>query len=447
VPTVDAVIVGAGMAGLTCALDLRDAGANVVVLEAGDRPGGRVRTVTFDDGRWVETGGEWIDTAHLNVQALLKRFSLRPVGDAPPWWEREAGWIDDDSNGLRPSREVWLEDGHVRADFATFDHLVTMLARGIPDSARPYEHPDAAAVDARSGADLFDDLGIKGFARFFLTAAIRFEYACEPDQISALMLAQQRAIELSEEHAFGMVRSQRVSGGLSRLAEAMAEELGGDAVRYGQPLMRLDHGRTAIVARTENGTVEADHVVLACAPPPLRAVAFDPPLPDALAAAIASIGLGAVTKTFVRYPQRTWTFPWAISRRFNWRAYDATEDQPGAAGVLDAYIGGDPARELDAAHPEEHDRVDAVRTEIEHCVPSLAGSALGGLSRSWQADPRYGGAFSLWGPGQVTSHWHTFREPHGRIHIAGEHASTVCGYVEGAVESGHRAAAEVLDGR
>src|ERR1051325_8749762 len=152
------------MAGLACALDLRDAGANVVVLEAGDRPGGRVRTVTFDDGRWVETGGEWIDTAHLNVQALLKRFSLRPGGGAPPWGGREAGWIGDDSNGLRPSREVWLEDGHVRADFATFDHLVTMLARGIPDSARPHEHPDAASIDARSGADLFDDLGIKGFA-------------------------------------------------------------------------------------------------------------------------------------------------------------------------------------------------------------------------------------------------------------------------------------------
>src|SRR5439155_13744965 len=79
----DVVVAGAGMAGLACALDLRDAGLDVVVLEAGHRPGGRVRTVTFDDGRWVETGGEWIDTAHANVHELLGRYGLRDRRRAP----------------------------------------------------------------------------------------------------------------------------------------------------------------------------------------------------------------------------------------------------------------------------------------------------------------------------------------------------------------------------
>ena len=102
----DVVIVGAGMAGLSCALDLRDAGADVVLVEASSRPGGRVRTLTFPDGRWVEAGGEWIDTSHEQVHALLARFGLQTIGDGAPWWAREAGWVEDDG-GLHPAVDAW----------------------------------------------------------------------------------------------------------------------------------------------------------------------------------------------------------------------------------------------------------------------------------------------------------------------------------------------------
>jgi monoamine oxidase len=438
----DVVVAGAGMAGLTCALDLADAGADVVVLEAGGRPGGRVRTVTFPDGTWVETGGEWIDTAHSHVHALLGRFGLEVVGDAPPWWDREAGWVDDE-RGLRPASEAWLGDADVRADLGNYDLLLTVYAGGIADPARPEEHPDAAAIDARSARDLFEELGLGGFARFILTRAIEFEYTCAPHEISALFLAQQRAVEIAEERAFGDVRSQRVRGGLSQLAEAMAAELGG-RVRYREPLVSLALRGGEIEAGTPSDVIDAERVVLAIPPPPLRRLAVEPPLDPRLAEAMASVDLGAVTKTFVRYPERSWPFVWANTTRFLQRVYDATEEQPGPSGVLDAYIGGDDARALDAAFPGGEERLAHVRDEIERMLPALAGTATGGLSRSWTSHPRYGGSFSVWRPGQVTRHWRVLREPHGSVHIAGEHAGTVCGYVEGAVQSGHRAAAEVL---
>ncbi len=438
----DVAIVGAGMAGMTAALDLRDAGLDAVVIEAGSRPGGRARTVDLGDGQWAESGGEWIDTAHVNIHALLKRYDLRTVGDAAPWWEREAGWIDD-HEGLRPPADAWLADAEIHADFARFDHLVTVLAAGIADPADPASHADAQIIDARSGADLFDELDLGEFARFMLTRAIEFEYAVEPSQISALFLAQQRAVELREEAEFGEIRSQRVDGGISRLANAMADDLG-EVMRYREPLQRLEHGTDGVVLHTSEGVYEAAHAILALPLPPLRRVVVEPKFDGRFADAVANLAYGSVTKTFVRYPDRDWPFGWAVSRRFLQRIYDATEDQPGPAGILDAYVGGDGAKALQTGYPDDDERLAHVRAEIEDMVPALAGRALAGVSRAWHPHENYGGAFSCYGPGDVTAYWRAIREPQGRVHLAGEHVATVTGYLEGAVESGHRTADAVV---
>ena len=246
----DVVIVGAGMAGLSCALDLRDAGADVVLVEASSRPGGRVRTLTFPDGRWVEAGGEWIDTSHEQVHALLARFGLKTIGDGAPWWAREAGWVEDDG-GLHPAVDAWAADDRVMAELARFDELIDTVAAGIADPADPAAHPEAAAVDARSIADLFDEADLGETARFLLDREMAFEYTCRPDEASVLFIAQQHAVALAEEARVAEVRSQRVEGGLSRLVEAIAGDLGdgpadrstAGAVGAGRPIGARHHLR------------------------------------------------------------------------------------------------------------------------------------------------------------------------------------------------------------
>ena len=238
----DVVIVGAGMAGLSCALDLRDAGADVVLVEASSRPGGRVRTLTFPDGRWVEAGGEWIDTSHDQVHALLARFGLKTIGDGAPWWSREAGWVEDEG-GLHPAVDAWAADDRVTAELARFDELIDTVAAGIADPADPAAHPEAAAVDARSIADLFDEADLGETARFLLDREMAFEYTCRPDEASVLFIAQQHAVALADEARVAEVRSQRVEGGLSRLVEAIAGELG-EVLRTDQPLVRVGAGRS-----------------------------------------------------------------------------------------------------------------------------------------------------------------------------------------------------------
>jgi monoamine oxidase len=436
----DVVIVGAGMAGLTCALDLRDAGADVVLVEATARPGGRVRTVTFPDGRWVEAGGEWVDTSHDHVHSMLERYDLRAIGDGAPWWARESGWVEDDQ-GLRPAVDAWAADDAVASELARFDELIDGVAAGIADPSDPVAHPEAAAVDARSVADLFDQAALGPEARFLLDREMAFEYTCTPEEASVLFIAQQRAVMQEEEARVGEVRSQRVDGGLSRLANAMADDLG-DIVRFDSPLIRLAQDERRVVATTTTGIVEASQAVVACPLVPLRQVEVLPAFDGAFGRGVAEVGLGSVVKTFVRASSRP-PFVWAVTPRFVQRIYDATEDQPGGSAVLDSYVGGAGARELVREDAEGAARVARVRRELAGMVPSLAAGLGDGLSQAWSQEPYIGGSFSVWNPGQVTAFWRALREPQGRVRLAGEHVATVCGYVEGAIESGRRVAGEI----
>ena len=222
----DVVIVGAGMAGLSCALDLRDAGADVVLVEASSRPGGRVRTLTFPDGRWVEAGGEWIDTSHDQVHALLARFGLETIGDGAPWWAREAGWVEDERRSA--------SSGRCMGGRRPGDGRAGPVRRADRHGGGGYRRPGRSGRPSRGrrGGRPVDRRPVRrGRARarrrrFLLDREMAFEYTCRPDEASVLFIAQQHAVALADEARVAEVRSQRVEGGLSRLVEAIAGDLG-----------------------------------------------------------------------------------------------------------------------------------------------------------------------------------------------------------------------------
>ena len=108
-----------------------------------------------------------------------------------------------------------------------------------------------------------------------------------------------------------------------------------------------------------------------------------------------------------------------------------------------AYAGGDGGRAL--AEHDEAERMRRIAVDIE-TMYGMGDAPLGGFSRAWSAEPRYGGSYAVYQPGQVTAHWQVLREPWGRVCLAGEHTATWTGYLEGAVEAAERVAAHIVTG-
>jgi monoamine oxidase len=428
------VVVGAGLAGLTCARQLLRAGVDVVVLEATDRPGGRVRTVrSFAAGQYAESGAEWVDTIHHRMHALAAEHDVmvEPKGQV---WDRMRAWLDVDGESL--SADVARRRFGLDAELDRFGALLARVTAGVDDPAHPERHPDAAAADARSIADLITDADLGPVARLLVARNMQGEFACEPREISTLFVAQQRALYEGPD----VVRAHRIVGGLDRITDAMAAGLG-DTLRLGQTVVAVRHDDEGAEVVTRDGSVAGEKVVLACALPPLRSVRFDPPLPVALARAMTELQYGAVTKSAMQYGERAWNPGYLTTDRDIQRVYEPTTSQPGDAGILLAYTGGDDSRQLDVL--DEAGRIAHVAAQVAAIHPAL-GAAQGAFSRSWRIDPHFGGAYVVYGPGQVTAHWPALRRPYGSLVLAGEHTATFTGYMEGAVESGEQAAVTVL---
>ena len=437
------LVVGAGMAGLTVAERLLGAGVHVELIEGSPRAGGRARTVhdRFVGGQYAESGAEWIDTDHHRMLALMRRFGVETLGEGQEWTHirrmlfHDGRLLDADmAMAMQPSLQDELD---------AYDEAFEQVGAGIADPDRPDLHPEAAYHDARSMQTILDELGLHGLSALLAQRNAQGEFAEEPAGVSSLFVGQQRA-HMRESNVQGVTKAHRVRGGMAAIVGPLTAAVEGalsGAIAYDELLTAVSWGAAGVEARTTRRVITADHIVLACSLVPLRAVQFDPPLPSTLARAVAELGYGTVTKTALQYPARTWPKGYASSNLASQRVYEPAIDQPGDEGVLMAYTGGDGGRRL--AEHDEAERMRIVTADIDTMYqPPTA--PLGGFSRAWSSEPRYGGSYAVYRPGQITAHWQVLREPCGPVHLAGEHVATWTGYLEGAVESGERVAARLL---
>jgi monoamine oxidase len=426
------VVVGAGLAGLSAAERLLSAGADVTLIEAGQRVGGRARTVRQFHGRQVaESGAEWVDTDHRRMLRLVDRFGLQLEGQGQIWTLLRRYLYRDgrllaaaDLDALEPALRRQLDEYQAR--FEAF-------AEGIVDPSRPQDHPEAAQIDASSMADVAEQCGLGEVARLFSQRNAQGEFADEPRAISALFVAQQRALMANADHE---VRSHRLVGGMSQIAERWADTLPVGVLRRGEPVTAIEWTADGAEVRTSTSTVPCDRVVVACALPALRRIELQPALPPALAEAIEQLGYGTVTKTALQFPRRTWPAGYANNDLASQRVYEATLDQPGESGILMAYTGGDGGRSL--AEADEEQRRRAIADDMHRMY--LTGAPIAGFSRAWSTHERFGGSYAAYRPGQVCAYWDVLRQPCGPLRLAGEHVATCTGYLEGAVESGETVA-------
>jgi len=444
------VIVGAGLAGLTCAYRLKQAGIAATVYEASGRVGGRCFTQYghFADGQIAERGGELIDQSHTEIRQLAQELGL----DLDNLLRAEA-------SGTEP---FYFFDGsrYAYAD-ATRDLKAAWqtLHRDLSDASYPTLYtsftPRGFQLDHMSIAEWIDASIPGGRASRLgqlLETAYVIEYGAEAAEQSALNLIYLLGYSgQGQLRIFGPSNEKyRVRGGNDQVAARLAAALSGQIVT-GAPLVAIARTSAGGYALTFGGgrTVTADKVVLTIPFSVLRSsVDYGRAGFNAIKqTAIRELGMGANAKLTVQFTSRHWSAIGGNGETYADAGYQATWDasraQAGAAGLLVDYTGGRTTLALAGVTAAEATR--RFLGQIEPVFPGLSARWNGRSTLDyWPGDPWTKGSYSFWKVGQYTRFAGAEGERSGNCHFAGEHTSIDSqGYLNGAVESGERAAREV----
>ena len=437
-------VIGAGLAGLSAAYDLQRAGWNVTVLEARGRVGGRVYSLRkFSNGLVAEGGGEFIDESHKRMLAFVEQFNLQ-LGKVGSWQGQDKDWASfDGKSGPMSDASIWGVNLHEEVD--KIWRALSDLARYVPDPHQPQKAREAERLDHQSTADWLNSLDAHPLAKQDFVQHIRSEYTCEPERHSLLDLARNSAMYYtSPERSM----NYRVIGGNDLIPCALAEAL--TDVRLNAPVASisvLPDGVDVTYKQSDSRlTVHSAFAILAIPLTTARLIEFKPPLPFAHQSLVADLSYGAVTKVLIEYRQRFWE-----ERGWNGRlttdspivlTWHATSHVEDPRGILTVYTGGEPGVTLAALSDEE--RTHVAVAEIEKLFPGSSDLIENTATMAWPNEPYTRASYAALAPGQVTAHWKTLFEPAGRLFFAGEHATPIQGFMEGAVESGQRAAATII---
>ena len=434
------VVAGAGLAGLSAAHDLRAMGADVTVIDARDRVGGRVWTIRdgFAERQHGEAGGDLIDEEQHEIRTIAEELGLKLTRIL------RGGFAYVRADGLgkpkiarRDASRGWMR-----------------IAKELQGMVRPYrlaeqrwDSPIAAGLARQSVASWLDRVNADEELR--ATAyGLRGFFLADPDELSLIALIDQFAAE--DGPAPGAL--YRLDGGNDRLATALAAPLG-DRLHLNTEVVAVSHRgrsvRVSIKNRRALSQITCDYAVLALPATTLRRIPFMPSLPAQQHDAIANLKYGRATKTLLQFSKRFWRVP-GQPRAFGsplpvGAVWDGNEEQRGAPGILALLAGGSASDAMQAIVAKEGtqglaqalDWLGSKRAEL-------------GASRQivWEQDPFARGGYAYFDPTYDPSLRAWLARPCGRLFFAGEHTSIKWqGYMNGAVESGRRAAAEIASVR
>jgi monoamine oxidase len=447
------VVVGAGLAGLSCAYTLQRRGLGCAIYEANpERIGGRCWTLRdWDEGQVSEHGGEFIDSRHVRMRTLAERFGLELTdlyAVSNPGNSRF--WLDGE---LRRRRAM-------RGERAEFVRTLERVARVVGRPTAAHHNRAAVEFDEMTVTD-FLDRALGGGADSpwgrYVSGDIASEFGLDPDELSAVNLLFEYIVP-----APGADERYHVKGGNDQIVAGLAASLPDGTVHMGAPLeamARLSDGTYSLRFADVSAPVVADQVALALPFATLREVDLSKSQISARKRrCIADLGRGTNAKVAMQFDRRPQAYGhwngYALSDDPLLETWESTLATPGRRSVITTFFGGrSGGAGLDATEPH----APTTPTEVDRNLSSLTqggdmrlpGLAQGFNGRAytdhWVADPWAQCSYAAFLPGQYTKYYGYAGEPEGAIHFAGEHtATTNQGYLEGAVESGERAAREIL---
>lgn len=441
------LVMGAGLAGLVAGYELTNAGHDVTILEAQLRPGGRVQTLRdFSDGLYAEAGAARIPDNHDLTLHYVKHFGLTLV----PFFPHQLSMVYL-IGGKRIKARSWsdLDLAQVPLDLTPEERRLGMSGilqkylgdalNDIGDPTKP-DWPTGAAkkYDTMTMAEFLKERGASHGA----TELIEYPYAsAEDDPVSLLWNLRDNWYASRETTRY------KIDGGNDLLPKAFAEKLR-EKIHYGSPVLRIEqdskHVRAIALQSGIHRTFEADRLICAVPFPPLRRVEVAPPFSDQRRKAIAELRYDTVTRVILQCHSRFWEKDGCNgfgSSDLPQEVFHPTFDQPGTRGLLASYMLVGVGQRAGTLDPDA--RIAFVSREMEKVHPGLVDSLEGCVAKVWPADPWAGGAGAEHSPGQLTTLCAGLERPEGRVHFAGEHLSVCPYWMQGALQSGLRAAKEV----
>ena len=462
------VVVGAGLAGLSAARKLVEAGVgSVLVLEARDRVGGRTFTQTVA-GVPFDVGGQWIKTqagvygfAQERITALAKSLGIETFrsyyqGENVYYRDGERTRYDPAAAQELPPDQSFPE---VAAAIVQADSLATGTSAGAgTPKTGPGVSTDAPWGSSRAGE--FDGQTVETWkqanlaskrAKDLLDLGVVAIMACEPRDVSLLWFLFYIASADSLENLISTpqgAQESRFVGGAQQVSARMASALGKRVIRR-SPVRRIVQGRRGVRVESDRATVSTQRVILAIPPALAGEIDYRPQLPGNRAQLTQRFPMGSVIKCQAMYDRPFWRDEgltgWAISDQGPVRLTFDNSPPSGSPGVLLGFVEGQDARHLTDLSAGE--RRAGVLDSFARYFGERARSPVEYVEHNWLEERWSRGCYvGFTPPGVLTGYGPTLRTPVGRLHWAGtETATRWAGYMDGALQSGERAATEVLE--
>ncbi len=443
------VVVGAGLAGLTAAWRLKQAGVVPVVYDASGRTGGRAFTLREHFPVKCELGGELIDSGHRHLRALANELGLTLVDSA------------EGAGDLERERYVIGAVRYTEAQILDlFRPLVPVIRRdlgAVGDGPVNHRHhtPGAESLDAMSLGAWFERNGVRGTLRALLDAAFVSELGRECYELPALTFLAVIGQGTDRLTLFGDSDERyTLREGSGAVTDRLADRLGA-AVVLSHRLASVRVGDDdAITCAFEAGLgtrdVVCDRLVLALPFNQLRRAELAFEMPTAKRRAIAELPYGTNAKVMISTQSRPWrSGARATGTSFSdggvyHESWESSRGYPGEVAVMTSYTGGRLGVSVGESNPEAQGRRFA--EALDAVFPGTAAAFTGRAARMhWPSARHFEGSYACYAPGDRVRFGESEAEPVGGIFFAGEHTSArFGGYMNGAVESGERAAREVL---